>query len=119
MGGSQKRPGRRRWEVTMTELSIAEVARLAGVTSRTLRHYDAVGLLTPARTDHAGRRWYEQPQLLRLQQILLLRRLGLGLDAIAGVLAVQTPEGTVAALRRHREQLTGERRRLGRLIRFV
>ena len=48
--------------------SITEVAQMAGVTSRTLRHYDAIGLLAPAYVGTNGYRYYEEPQLLRLQQ---------------------------------------------------
>lgn len=90
--------------------SIAEVARITGVTSRTLRHYDQIGLLPPASTSPSGLRFYEQPDLLRLQRILLLRELGLGLPAIAEVLAGQTDE--LAALGVHREWLLAESRRL-------
>ena len=99
--------------------SIAEVAKMSAVSSRTLRHYDAVGLLTPARVGAGGRRYYEHEHLLRLQQILLLRELGLGLDAIAGALRQQTAAGTVRALRRHRDLLVSERERLGRLLSTV
>ena len=99
--------------------SINEVARMAKVTSRTLRHYDAIGLLPPAWTDHSGRRFYGEHELLRLQQILLLRNLGLGLDAIGDVLASQSEQTTVTALRKHREWLATERQRLGRLIKTV
>jgi MerR family transcriptional regulator, thiopeptide resistance regulator len=99
--------------------SIADVAKLSKVTSRTLRHYDAIGLLEPAWTAPGGRRFYEQEQLLRLQQILLLRDLGLGLDAIGEILAAQSETSTVEALRRHRLRLLAERRRLGRLIETV
>jgi MerR family transcriptional regulator, thiopeptide resistance regulator len=53
--------------------SIADVARMSNVTARTLRHYDAIGLLPPAWTAAGGRRYYEREQLLRLQQVLLLR----------------------------------------------
>jgi DNA-binding transcriptional MerR regulator len=66
--------------------SIAELARISGVTSRTLRHYDAVGLLPPAWVAGNGWRHYEREQLLRLQQILLLRNLGLGLRGVAEIL---------------------------------
>src|SRR6478735_804597 len=62
--------------------SIQEVARLAGTTSRTLRHYDAVGLLPPSRVAANGYRHYDADALVRLQRILLLRDLGLGLPAI-------------------------------------
>jgi DNA-binding transcriptional MerR regulator len=93
--------------------STAEVARMSRVSSRTLRHYDHVGLLPPARTGHGGIRYYERPQLLRLQHILVLRELGMGLDEIAAVLGGQADE--VAALRRHRARLLAEAQRLNRL----
>ena len=93
--------------------SIAEVARMSKVTSRTLRHYDQVGLLTPAYVTGNGYRWYEQEQLLRLQRVLLLRELGLGLDAIAAVLDGRRDQ--VEALRQHETWLRDERTRLSRL----
>ncbi|SDU31541.1 MerR family transcriptional regulator [Jiangella alkaliphila] len=99
--------------------SINEVARASGVTSRTLRHYHAIGLLEPAWTADGGRRYYEQEQLLRLQRILLLRELGLGLDAIGEVLAAQDGAGAVDVLRRHRAWLLAERDRLDRLVATV
>jgi MerR family transcriptional regulator, thiopeptide resistance regulator len=98
---------------------INEVARMSKVTSRTLRHYDAIGLLPPAWTDAAGRRFYGEDELLRLQQILLLRDLGLGLKAIREALDARSGQDTVAVLHKHREWLTAERRRLGRLIATV
>lgn len=90
--------------------STADVARMSRVSSRTLRHYDHVGLLPPARTGNGGLRFYERPQLLRLQHILVLRELGLGLDDIGAVLDGETDE--VAALRRHHERLLVEADRL-------
>jgi DNA-binding transcriptional MerR regulator len=99
--------------------SINDVSRMAKVTSRTLRHYDAIDLLPPAWTDHSGRRFYGEAELLRLQRILLLRELGLGLDAIADVLAAQSEQDAVAVLRKHREWLAAERKRLARLIKTV
>jgi DNA-binding transcriptional MerR regulator len=97
--------------------SIAEVVRMSGVTSRTLRHYDAIGLLRPARVAADGRRHYGRRELLRLQRILLLRELGVGLPAIGEALARTGDE--VAVLRRHRDRLEGERGRLARLVRTV
>ena len=67
--------------------SIQEVARLAGTTSRTLRHYGAIGLLEPSRVGDNGYRFYDERAVARLQRILLLRDLGLGIPAIAEVLA--------------------------------
>lgn len=93
--------------------SIAELARMAKVTSRTLRHYGDVGLLVPAYVGSNGYRYYEQEQLLRLQRLLLLRELGLGLRAIAEVLDGQRDQ--VAALRRHEQWLRDERDRLDTL----
>lgn len=93
--------------------SIQDVARMAKVTSRTLRHYDAVGLLKPARIGGNGYRYYEREQLLRLQQILLLRELGLGLEAIAEILGGRREEPDT--LRRHQKWLSAESDRLAQL----
>lgn len=90
--------------------STAEVARMARVSSRTLRHYDHTGLLPPAGTGNGGLRWYGRAELRRLQHILLLRELGLGLPDIAAVLDGETDE--VAALRRHHARLLAEAERL-------
>ncbi|WP_405415840.1 MerR family transcriptional regulator [Streptomyces rubiginosohelvolus] len=72
---------------------ISEVARMSGVTARTLRHYDEIGLLPPARIGSNGHRYYEEHQLLLLQQILVLRELGVGLPEIGRVLADQVDTG--------------------------
>ncbi|GAA2394386.1 TipAS antibiotic-recognition domain-containing protein [Streptomyces glaucosporus] len=99
------------------EWSIREIARSAGTTSRTLRHYDAIGLLRPSRVGHGGTRYYDERALLRLQRILLLRELGLGLAAISEAIDGQRDE--TAALRTHLELLEQERERLGRQIESV
>jgi DNA-binding transcriptional MerR regulator len=93
--------------------SIVEVARLAGVSSRTLRHYGDVGLLTPAHVGANGYRFYGRSELLRLQEVLVLRELGLPLDAIARVL--DTTSDRTAVLREHQHRLLAERDRLTRL----
>ncbi|WKU43308.1 MerR family transcriptional regulator [Streptomyces sp. VNUA116] len=92
---------------------IAEVARMSGVTARTLRHYDEIGVLPPAWIGTNGHRYYEERQLLRLQQILVLRELGLGLAEIGRVLAAQVDE--LEALRGHHRRLLAERDRLDAL----
>ena len=99
------------------EHSISDVARMAGVTSRTLRHYDDIGLLNPARAARNGYRWYGRPELLRLQRILLLRELRVPLPQIQQVLDGDTDE--LASLRRHREDLAAERDRLEQIITTV
>jgi DNA-binding transcriptional MerR regulator len=93
--------------------SIAEVARMSGVTARTLRHYDDIGLLEPAYVGANGYRYYEEEQLLRLQQILVLREIGLSLAEIAH--AVDSEPDTLAALKRQHDRLLTERNRLGRM----
>ena len=98
---------------------IAKVARLTGVTSRTLRHYDEIDLLTPAWTGADGRRHYGHTELLRLQHILVLRELGTGLDRIARIVAPDDPATTIALLRDHLAGLTAERERYARLAATV
>jgi len=98
---------------------VGEVARLSGVTARTLRHYDHIGLLVPAATDPGGRRRYGPAELHRLQRILLLRELGLGLAAIGRALADDGPSASLAALRRHHVWLSRERDRYTRLVETV
>ncbi|MFD9903217.1 MerR family transcriptional regulator [Streptomyces sp. NPDC059063] len=97
--------------------SIADVARMSGVTSRTLRHYDEIGLLPPAWIGSNGHRYYEQAELLRLQQILLMRELDVGLREIRAVLDSQADQ--VAMLREHHQRLLAERDRLETLARTV
>ncbi|MFJ7062366.1 MerR family transcriptional regulator [Streptomyces griseobrunneus] len=92
---------------------IAEVARMSGVTARTLRHYDETGLLPPARIGANGHRRYEERQLLLLQQILVLRALGVGLPEIGRILSERVDE--VEALRGHHRRLVAERDRLDAL----
>jgi DNA-binding transcriptional MerR regulator len=99
------------------EWSIQDIARSAGTTSRTLRHYGEIGLLRPSRIGSNGYRYYDQGSLVRLQRILLLRELGLGLPAIAEVLDGQ--RDTAAALRIHLKLLKQERQRIGRQIESV
>lgn len=97
---------------TRTEWSIQEIARLTGVTSRTLRHYDAIGLLRPSRVGDNGYRWYDGQTLVRLQRVLVLRGFGLPLPAIAR--ALDDEQDTLAALREHLSRLRTEQERVTR-----
>ncbi|MFH9581894.1 MerR family transcriptional regulator [Streptomyces globisporus] len=99
------------------EWSIQEIARRAGTTSRTLRHYGDLGLLAPSRIGSNGYRYYDQDALVRLQRILLLRELGLSLPAIKDVLEGQ--RDTAVALRAHLRLLEQEQARIGRQIASV
>ena len=94
--------------------SIQEIARLASTTSRTLRHYGDLGLLPPSRIGSNGYRYYDAAALVRLQRILMLRALGLGLPAIREVLDHETD--APRALAAHLAWLRGERDRLDRQI---
>jgi MerR family transcriptional regulator, thiopeptide resistance regulator len=99
------------------EWSIHDIARLSGTTSRTLRHYGDIGLLRPSRIGSNGYRFYDEDALARLQRILLLKELGLGLPAIAEVLEGQTAHAD--ALATHLRWLHQEKERLDRQIAAV
>jgi MerR family transcriptional regulator, thiopeptide resistance regulator len=93
---------------TMTEmaqlrqaLTVGQLAELAGVTVRTLHHYDEIGLLHPSERTAAGYRLYTPDDVTRLQHVVVYRRLGFALEEIA--LLLDDPEADVAAhLRRQR-----------------
>ena len=96
--------------------SIQEVARLAHTTSRTLRHYDEVGLVRATRAAN-GYRSYDEEALVRLQRVLLLRDLGLGIPAISAVLEAGADDAV--ALESHLGWLRAEQERLDRQIASV
>ncbi|ASU80623.1 MerR family transcriptional regulator [Actinopolyspora erythraea] len=82
---------------------VGEVARLSGVTVRTLHHYDEIGLLSPSGRSAAGYREYSEADLERLRRILAYRELGFGLTDIADILDGGDP---TAHLRRQQRLLT-------------
>ncbi|WP_409058917.1 MerR family transcriptional regulator [Streptomyces sp. SYP-A7185] len=91
--------------------SVGQVAGFAGVTVRTLHHYDEIGLLVPGERSHAGHRRYGDADLDRLQQILFYRELGFPLDEVAALL--DDPDTDPQAhLRRQHELLTARIARL-------
>lgn len=103
---------------------VGEVARLAGVTVRTLHHYDEIGLLRPGGRTPAGYRWYDDADLLRLQRILAYRELGFALDDIGRLLDVphgagDGPDGELALLRRQRDMLAQRIERLQQVLTAV
>jgi len=100
-----------------SEWSIQQIAKLAGTTSRTLRHYGDLGLLQPSRVGVNGYRYYDGAALVRLQRVLLLRELGLGLPQIAEVLQRETTEER--ALESHLAWLREEQHRLTRQVASV
>ena len=100
------------------EYSIHELARLSGVTTRTLRWYDRVGLLKPSRVAESGYRYYGPAEVDRLQSILFYRALGVELAQIRACLDAPDYD-RLAALRGHLTALEQEQARLTRLIASV
>ncbi|GEN79375.1 MerR family transcriptional regulator [Actinotalea fermentans] len=97
--------------------SIQEVARASGTTSRTLRHYEAVGVLPATEVGAGGTRYYDDDALVRLQEALVLRSLGMPLAEVRAVLDGERDR--LAALRRHLAALQTEQRRLTRMAASV
>lgn len=98
--------------------TVKQLAKLTGVTARTLHYYDQIGLLKPSSIGANGYRYYGQAPLLRLQQILLYRELDVPLAAIRAIM--ERPDFDVlAALQSHREVLQREAGRLRRLVETV
>jgi len=102
----------------MKRYTVKQVARMAGVSVRTLHHYDDLGLLKPAEVGANGYRYYGREELLRLQQILLHRELEFPLETIAEVLNAPGFD-RVQALKRHREVLASRASRYRRLIKTL
>lgn len=97
------------------EYTIQKLAKLAGISTRTLRYYDEIGLLTPARVNSSGYRIYGTKEVDALQQILFYKELGLELGKIKETM--QKPDfDSLGALREHLERLEEKRRQLDLLI---
>ncbi|MGM0866445.1 MAG: MerR family transcriptional regulator [Bacillota bacterium] len=97
------------------EYTVKKLGEIAGVSTRTLRYYDEIELLKPARTSSSGYRIYGQKEVDRLQQILFYKELGVGLDEIKDILDDPAFDAT-HALREHRETLMDRRAQLDQLI---
>lgn len=95
--------------------AVGAVARLAGVTVRTLHHYDEIGLLRPTGRSEAGYRRYGAGDLERLQRILFYRELGFGLDEITAVMR-DGPSDALGHLRRQHGLLHERIARLQRMV---
>lgn len=98
--------------------TVRQLARLAGISVRTLHYYDEIALLPPAHVGDNGYRYYDRAALLRLQQILFYRELDFSLAEIK-MLLDQPEFDTVAALRRHRQALAARSARLTDLIQTI
>jgi DNA-binding transcriptional MerR regulator len=97
------------------EYTVQKLGSLAGISTRTLRYYDEIGILTPARISSSGYRIYGQKEVDRLQQILFYRELGVSLDSIKDIVSAPSFDGA-NALMEHREKLLEKREQLDVLI---
>lgn len=97
------------------EYTIKKLGEMAGVSTRTLRYYDEIGLLKPARINSSGYRIYGQAEVDKLQHILFFRELGVSLEDIKEIL--NSPNfNSLKILARHREKLLEKREQLDALI---
>jgi MerR family transcriptional regulator, thiopeptide resistance regulator len=102
----------------MKMLTVKQVAKASGVSVRALHHYDEIGLLKPASIGTNRYRYYGREELLRLQQILIHRELGIPLLEIAAIL--DDPRfDRLATLKGQREKLEAEAKRYAELVRTI
>lgn len=98
--------------------TVKQLATMASVTPRTLHYYDEIGLLEPASVGANGYRYYDEQDLLRLQQILFYRELGMPLEKIRAIL--ENPGFDIlSALASHRQELRKRIAQMERLLRTV
>ena len=97
------------------EYTIKAISQLAGVSTRTLRYYDEIGILKPARINSSGYRIYGEKEIDILQQILFYRELDFNLDSIKEI--IQSPNfDEINALKQHYNELLAKRQRIDTLI---
>lgn len=100
------------------EYTIKKLSTLAGVSTRTLRYYDEIGILKPARINSSGYRIYGEKEIDKLQQILFYRELGVNLDSIKEIITSPDFDET-NALKQHYDELLARRQQLDALIHNV
>ena len=88
----------------MSQYTTGEMAKLCGVTVRTVQYYDTRGILCPSALTEGGRRLYDQDDLRRLKIICFLRELGLPIDAIGQLLAEEDPGSVIDLLLTQQEE---------------
>lgn len=99
----------------LIEYTVQKLAMMAGISTRTLRYYDEIGILKPARINSSGYRIYGVNEVDRLQQILFYRELGVSLESIRDIVADPYFE-EVKALKEHREKLLEKKQHLDRIL---
>ena len=99
----------------MKQYSVKQLSEIAGVSVRTLHLYDEMGLLSPAFREESGYRKYGERELLRLQQILFYKELGLPLQEIKSILS--DPDFDIlTALTNHRKELLARKKRITEML---
>nr|WP_234125165.1 MerR family transcriptional regulator [Clostridium hydrogenum] len=99
-------------------MKINEVAKLTGITVRTLHYYDEIGLLKPTKVTEAGYRLYDEDSIAILQQILFFKELDFPLNEIKDIVTSHQFD-KAEALREHKELLIKKRERIDNLIKLV
>lgn len=97
------------------EYTVQKLGKMAGVSTRTLRYYDEIGILKPARINSSGYRLYGAKEVEKLQQILFYRELGVNLEEIRKIMASPTFD-PLSALQEHYGKLLEKRSQLDLLI---
>ncbi|RII36058.1 MerR family transcriptional regulator [Clostridium chromiireducens] len=97
------------------EYTVQKLSKLTGISTRTIRYYDEIEILKPARINSSGYRIYSQKEVNRLQQILFYKELGVDLDSIKKILLSPSFNNS-NALKEHREKLLAKRQQLDILI---
>lgn len=98
--------------------TVKKLSELSGVTVRTLHFYEEIGLLKPAYHGSNGYRYYEEKELLQLQQILFFKELGFSLKQIQKVLG-RSDFDQLSALYSHRKSLNQEWEKIGQLLKTI
>jgi DNA-binding transcriptional MerR regulator len=100
------------------EYTVQKLSQIAGVSTRTLRYYDEIGILKPARTSSSGYRIYGQKEVDLLQQIMFYREMGVNLDTIKAIMTSKDFD-EMKALQSHLVKLLAQRQELDQLIENV
>lgn len=102
----------------MLEYTIKDVSQMAGVSTRTLRYYDEIGLLVPLRVSSSGYRIYGEEEINKLQQILFYREFDLPLDKITSLLHTRGHDREML-LREHRQKLLAKRDQIDQMLQTI
>ncbi len=97
------------------EYTVQKLGEMAGVSARTLRYYDEIGILKPARINSSGYRIYGQGEVDRLQQVLFYKELGVSLENIRAIINAPAFD-RVKALRVHYDKLLEKKARIDTLL---